>query len=484
MAVSLLPVDVDVQTFFNWVTATNTIISTINTVVVTANSAGSTTTGNAIINGVFAVNTGVIGVLQGGTLGVPGVINLGSNVDFLGNKLSGNNSFLINVGSVVSLNSTVIVGNTITAVSVTGNQVFANTASGNISSFVTHTGNSVTTNTASGNNASFANVAATALLNVAGAFFSVNSSKLHFNGSDFTSLVPFINISNNGVAVVTTTNVNFKSPDSFITCNVVNQGGNCDITFTVNTSGTAGLTLGASAANTVIYNDGGSTPNGDVSFQFFKGNTTVKMTNVIVVTSIAGGNHSGDRLTFTGPATLNATTSNSLVVTTNVNANQLYCNSVNSITTATLNVATINTATINSASANNLVANTIEANNILIANTGAPTTNVVTDTAIYLLANTNASWNLHAWGIGAYRAAEYFLTISDQNSTSYQAVRLTVIHDGTHVQLNEYSILATNATYTTLSAFDVDITVSQVVLKYISASTNTVIQGKCTRIGV
>ena len=483
MAVSLLPVDVDVQTFYNWVTATNTIINTINTVVVTANSAGSITTGNAIINGVFAVNTGVVGVLQGGELGTPATLNLGSNVDFLGNKLSGNNLFVINVGTVQSLNSTHIVGNNVQGVAVTGNQVFANTASGNNANFTAITGNTVAANTASGNNASFANIAATALLNVAGAFFSVNSTKLHFNGEDYTSLVSSFNISNNGVLIVSTANLNIKSPDSFLIANVVNNGGNCDITFTVNAEGTVAISIGASVPNTVIFNDGG-TPNGHVSYQFFKANTTVKMTNVIVVTSVAGGNHSGDRLTFTGPATLNATTSNSMVVTTNVNANQLYCNSVNSITTATLNVATINTATMNAASANIMVANTLQTNNLILANTGAPVANNIKIDSIFVLANTNLTWNLHSWGISTYRAAEYLLTVSDQNSSSYQSVRLMIVHDGTTVKLTEYALLATNAAYTTLSSFDADINVSSVTLKYVSGSTNTIVQGVCTRIAV
>jgi hypothetical protein len=474
-------VDVDVQTFYNWVTATNTIINTINTVVVTANSAGSITTGNAILNGHFQVNTGVIGVLQGGVLGAPAALNVGSNVNILGNKFSGNADAVINIGTYQSVNATVITGNVITAVDVVANQTHTNAAFGNSSLYKIHTANEFFANHATGNNASFANVAATALLNVAGAFFSVNSTKLKFNGTEFTSLVPYMNISNNDVLIVATTNINFRSPDTYLIANVTNDGGNCEVTFSINTEGTVGITIGASNPNNVIYNDAG-TPNGHNDFQFYKGNSTIKVTNAIIVTSIAGGNHSGDRLSFTGPATLNATTANSLIVTTNVNANQVHGNTLTFSGVTTLNVMSSNSATMNAMSANNFVSNTTQANNFLISNTGAPTTNVVTDTAVYLAATDTSVWNLHAWAISTYRGAEYLLTVHDNNSQSYQMVKLTVVHNGSAVQLNEYSVLATNATYTTLSSFDADINVSSVTIKYQSASGSTIVRGKCTRI--
>jgi len=71
------------STFRNWIDRTNQMIYDMGTVVMTvaANSTGETTSGNAVINGVFAAQTLVaIGTLRGGTVAASGNLTIGSNV--------------------------------------------------------------------------------------------------------------------------------------------------------------------------------------------------------------------------------------------------------------------------------------------------------------------------------------------------------------------------------------------------------------------
>src|SRR6185312_11753003 len=88
----ITPVNVSADQFLQWVVATNNAISALTqTVTVSSNATGDTTSGNGFVNGTLGANVLVGSTILGGTISTPGPITVGSNLNvnaitvFLGN---------------------------------------------------------------------------------------------------------------------------------------------------------------------------------------------------------------------------------------------------------------------------------------------------------------------------------------------------------------------------------------------------------------
>lgn len=111
MSFNLTPINISADTFEVWVNRTNSIISALNSNVVSADatSNGSITTGNSFVNGIFAATTLVaVSGLRGGNVGTSNTLNISSNVSFTNTvyfsaniSLTGNLS-IINAAAITS----------------------------------------------------------------------------------------------------------------------------------------------------------------------------------------------------------------------------------------------------------------------------------------------------------------------------------------------------------------------------------------------
>ena len=109
----------DVNTFGDWFTKTNLLITDMGTKVVSAeaNTVGASTTGNVAINGILSANTLVaVDELRGGTVNGSDLLTISSNTSFTGATISANvTSFTVSGNTfVVSSNVATYSGNTVT----------------------------------------------------------------------------------------------------------------------------------------------------------------------------------------------------------------------------------------------------------------------------------------------------------------------------------------------------------------------------------
>lgn len=242
MAVSLTPIFVsNNDTFQMLIALSNTLVTTINTVVMTANSDanGSQTTGNSYLIGQFGANVLVVyDTLRGGNFTTAGTLTLGSNLDFQAMTLAGNSGALINIGTTVSLNSSFLV---VPAVNVS-----ANATSG----------------------------------------FQANTTAIVLNNKTYTNLDPHIIVANNGTNVGDQPRINFVSGGA-ISLTAVNEVSNNMVTVTISVNG-ASLGLGFSSNTQVLFNDSSSS-NGSAGLTFDKTTNNLTLGNTFNLTSLRIG---------------------------------------------------------------------------------------------------------------------------------------------------------------------------------------------------
>jgi hypothetical protein len=132
MSKTLASINTAADTFQNWIDRTNSIITLIDTEVVTANTAGALTSGNGFVNGHFGANTLVATNIRGGNVTTNSVLTFQTNTAFSANVLISQQ--LIVTNSVSLSNTLLVVGlanvsgglNTTTANATTGINVGAN----------------------------------------------------------------------------------------------------------------------------------------------------------------------------------------------------------------------------------------------------------------------------------------------------------------------------------------------------------------------
>lgn len=127
MSKTLSSINTAADTFQNWIDRTNSIITLLDTEVVTANSAGALTTGNGFVNGVFGSNTLVATYIRGGDLTTNSVLTFQTNTTFSANVLISQQLSVIN--SVSFSNNLIVTGNVSfsNTLSVTGAATLSNT---------------------------------------------------------------------------------------------------------------------------------------------------------------------------------------------------------------------------------------------------------------------------------------------------------------------------------------------------------------------
>jgi len=127
MSKTLSSINTAADTFQNWIDRTNSIISLIDTEVVTANSTGALTSGNGFVNGYFGANTIVATYIKGGNVTTNSVITFQTNTTFSANVLISEN--LVVTNTVNFANSLLVSGNVTlsNSISVTGNATLSNT---------------------------------------------------------------------------------------------------------------------------------------------------------------------------------------------------------------------------------------------------------------------------------------------------------------------------------------------------------------------
>jgi hypothetical protein len=104
MAVVISPIDINTETFLDWVTATNTAIDVISTSAVT--TGGVPAVGNAIVAGSFQTDGLFADVLSGGSIGSPGNLSVATNTSFTSNvSFGGANTSLGSFGNITLLGS-------------------------------------------------------------------------------------------------------------------------------------------------------------------------------------------------------------------------------------------------------------------------------------------------------------------------------------------------------------------------------------------
>jgi hypothetical protein len=115
MTKTLSSINTASDTFQNWVDRTNSIITLIDTEVVTANSVGALTTGTGFVNGFFGANTLVATNIKGGNVTTNSVLTFITNTAFSANVL---------ISQQLAVTNSVTFSNTLTT---TGNVSLSNT---------------------------------------------------------------------------------------------------------------------------------------------------------------------------------------------------------------------------------------------------------------------------------------------------------------------------------------------------------------------
>jgi len=170
--------------------------------------------------------------------------------------------------------------------------------------------------------------------------------------------------------------------------------------------------------------------------------------SVIVAPQLQGG-------TIAYPNTIN--------VTSNVAVNSANFISVGN---TTINSSMINVAVLES---NSAVINYFSLGLLNIAN-GASNTQIA---ALSYTSTGATSQILDYWGLTVFRSAEYMISVTDNNSNSYQLSKLLVVQNGGNSYSTEYGIITSNAT---ISAFSVSVNATSLLLNCTPVSTNATFQ--------
>lgn len=226
--------DEDTNTFGDWFTKTNQIITDMGSKVVSAeaNTTGASTTGNVAIVGVLSANTLAVGTsLRGGTVNTPAALTISSNTTFTGTSVTANTgSFTIgSTNFIVSANVTSFTGNTVTYNS--DNTNFNGTNVNFDADNITYGGSDITF---SSNTVLFAGTNLNVTSNTTIVSLSANTSMLQnatvtglltvTGDSDFQANVGFADgITIDGILVANVATINQISADTTLSINSVTQ---------------------------------------------------------------------------------------------------------------------------------------------------------------------------------------------------------------------------------------------------------------------
>jgi hypothetical protein len=231
---TITPINPSSNTFGDWCQCTNSIVNAIHTYIVTANSSLGVTSGNALVNGHFAANVlYATNGISGGAVGTPAVLPLASNLNFGGQFLLGNTGSSINIGANVWANASHL---------------------------------------------------AAPQINI-GTIFSVNSTKIAFNGHVTDNLTPRVSVANNGILIGNAASINFLGTLGVNVSAAVN-GANVDVTIAANSGA---ITVGNSTAGQVMYNQG-SIAGGSPALTFDDSSNTLFTHNLVVGSILFEGN--------------------------------------------------------------------------------------------------------------------------------------------------------------------------------------------------
>ena len=117
------------DTFYQWLTMTNELVSAFaNVVTTTTTSAGDTTTGNAFVSGIFGANTLTVTNIRGGNVTTSEAMTVTSNIAFSGSKADSTSNTYTVAANVYTISNTFTVGanSTVNSIAVRGNGTVSN----------------------------------------------------------------------------------------------------------------------------------------------------------------------------------------------------------------------------------------------------------------------------------------------------------------------------------------------------------------------
>lgn len=129
MSKTYTSIDVNTDTFFSWLTLTNSMATDFADVItVAANTAGDVTSGNGFVNGVFGANTLVMTNMRGGSIETSGPLGVTSNVVFSGGQINATSNVYVTSSNVYAVSNNIVFASnaSINAISVKANSTFTN----------------------------------------------------------------------------------------------------------------------------------------------------------------------------------------------------------------------------------------------------------------------------------------------------------------------------------------------------------------------
>lgn len=193
-------------------------------------------------------------------------------------------------------------------------------------------------------------------------------------------------------------------------------------------------------------------------------------------------------MTYTVANTANNNTFGYLIDRTNELASAMS----NVVVTVNSNTATGNAAITGKFTANVIVANTITLSNSSVNTTiVVPTATQITNGNYFL--NANGVWSpvvlaaatgntittgtgsqlIDNYSMAAYRSAEYYIHVQDNNVNNYQTTKILTLHNGGSAFSTEYATLIANVTAGSISSFTVTTNSTHVRVLSTPTSTNT-----------
>ena len=142
MSKTLASINTAADTFQNWIDRTNSIITLIDTEVVTANTAGALTSGNGFVNGHFGANTLVATNIRGGNVTTNSVLTFQTNTAFSANVLISQNLIVNNSIDVGNSSVNVVVNSSMITIGGSNVATITSLSSLGISNSVVFTGTS------------------------------------------------------------------------------------------------------------------------------------------------------------------------------------------------------------------------------------------------------------------------------------------------------------------------------------------------------
>lgn len=496
----------------------NQIAQTVTTNVVTTSMTATPApaAGNAFITGIFGANILYASIVAGGNVTSNGNLIVASNTSMRG-SLSVNTTFSVQNAATFYASAN-IVGNAYlySSLSTNGSATFANTISvtgaANVLSTLGVTGaaNLLSTLGVTGDANLAGNINVSGAGNIAGALYvggatNVNNN-LTVNGTiTTTNTVDVVTSANATVTVgngsvfayvnsttVAATNVNANliagtlttvSQPNIIANNSLNLGGQPN-TYYINLS-TAAYTNAVAFANGVANNAYAN---------------AVAQIAAAAATAYSNATSYADSKAATAYSNATTFASNASNLSTGTVSPSVVTGNYGNITA----VGTLTTLTVSGSGSygNNLtVSNTI--NIVSTANVGGDlnlsgnlnitgyisnvkasslTANGIANftAGLYSVSGTSLQ-TVDTYATATYRAADYFLQLTDTNTGSYHATKITVVHDGVNPYITEYSTIAPTGS---LGTFTADINSGNLRLRVTPATGNVVVKYSRTTIVV